>query len=200
MSNLLNCVHCGHLVSPSATSCPACRATDPNGVPCFVCRKPMKIRDAFRYNEFGNIGKFAIHRSCFDQLYVPPQNLHIQCPDCGNAPKTAQDILDHSESCQRCGRSSPFGASKRCDHCTLPVLPLHQYGQVDYGHESYSHHDRCHAPWRTVSLGSRTLVRWLIVVGVGLVCPFILGASGQVVLAFALFIATFVGLLATAES
>jgi ribosomal protein L40E len=113
---LLQCVECGHWMSPRANACPKCKY---GRVLCYICSMPVKVSDRievhtreFRY----------FHRACLSTVFQVSER--IQCPDCHRELSSILDLerlIEGLKSCPFCGAPSPLGQARSCFYCSLPI-------------------------------------------------------------------------------
>jgi hypothetical protein len=150
MAELVSCIDCAHLISPSARTCPKCLSEYPRGVHCTFCYgrfpraidgrfpsaaiptiKHISISDALSYDYHGTTDYY--HLECVKRLLTPPAN--SKCPDC-NIPisqywdweRIFKNTDWYNTACQNCGSRNILmrGAFPSfCDLCHLPLLHFH---------------------------------------------------------------------------
>jgi hypothetical protein len=134
---LRHCVECGHAVSDSAGSCPACSTKTPFGVFCELCRdlmRPFEGLDTMRTYYAGDVQseKVYAHRECIRRWFTVPAAW--ACPDC---KLRISDIDDDTTPATLWVNS----VQVRCPHCG--AMDLLGTGTREWrDHYLY----RCHAP------------------------------------------------------
>lgn len=127
MPNLLPCLLCGRLVSPTASRCPNCSALAPSGVECGICGNKLAMGEAFHAGP--QHGYF--HPACLVTALTPPNP--YKCPDCltplGIAFARAQVGGQRYPDCPRCGRRFAYDSRATCGHCGLEIFKFQDMEQ-----------------------------------------------------------------------
>lgn len=111
MPGSIACVECDGLVPAAAQTCPHCGAPDPRGLPCVVCRSPIRPSEAVYQADRGfDQGKF-FHPTCFDRVSHSPR----PCQACG-----VLVLASHLVTCPHCGAAL---AATACVFCGLALSP-----------------------------------------------------------------------------
>jgi len=205
-AKLTTCVHCGHQVSVSATTCPSCHKDNPEGVACQLCSKRIPWPgpyfhdwwDDYKYNPNGDFVPSStrdfVCDSCLTEHFAPPAG--SLCPDCGKQlpMMTGHDLLvvdvwQHARPCPACGNSRPFPPIDGCELCGMPIFsfqPCENWHDTREGTYTpgkvFTVHVFCarRQPARRQPVGkSGCLAMVLAVVGVGVVLLLLFAASYQ---------------------
>jgi len=155
MADLVPCLDCGQLISPTANSCPKCKSTYPRGIHCLVCHahwysarsepKYFPVSQALtKPDDVGNL--LGYHPECVERVLKVPDN--VACADCGVTInklwdwKTLFNSKDWYGPCPECGRSVLMSVRRHryCHDCELPILFWHKCITTD---DWSSYHDFC---------------------------------------------------------
>jgi hypothetical protein len=172
MVSLSKCIECGGAVSSTAPTCPHCKTASPHGVPCDVCKLPVRKSDGIQrpYNDTDNgITGGWYHAECLKksvEVFREVTPAIVNCPVCnaGNSrPYLYNDTWDarfpHSSygmgnwtfrdfECESCGhlikRPELFDSkSKPYCNCKFCKIILNKSDSVEIGWGYFAHQNCC---------------------------------------------------------
>jgi hypothetical protein len=122
------CIECGHGVSDSARSCPACSTKNPFGVFCELCRGKLRPSEGLTcirsYYSDGVVNQDVYaHHGCVTALFTAPESL--SCRDCGLSVREIPVDTDAVSlwrtylqvNCSSCGATDLLFAGPRITRC-----------------------------------------------------------------------------------
>jgi hypothetical protein len=121
--SLTHCIECNHPISLSARTCPECSTSEPFGVVCELCERPMRralsviCKRMKPYSETNppTLIEYFAHEACIDRYFTVPSGL--ACRDCGfRIEGIGEDITPltlwsgrSSFNCPGCGATNVLG-------------------------------------------------------------------------------------------